>query len=83
MERGSPVRGRLVTDVDRLTTAAGAVLGPDWQRPLARLLAVDRHQVRRWGNGTRPVPPAVLAVLDYLLRVRSDLRARHERDGHA
>jgi DNA-binding transcriptional regulator YdaS (Cro superfamily) len=69
-----------MTAADRLRSAATEIYGYDWARRLAHLLAVDPHQVRRWGNGTRPVPPAVLAVLDYLLTVRADLR--DARTGH-
>lgn len=59
-----------MTPRDLLEQAATLVLGGKWQRPLARLLAVDDRLVRRWAAGDRPVPVWVLE------RLRSELEIR-------
>lgn len=55
-----------------LATAASALLGERWQRPLARLLDVDDRLVRRWAAGERPIPDWVVE------RVRLELRAQRD-----
>lgn len=46
-----------------LWLAAPALLGDQWQTPLARLLDVDDRLVRRWAAGSREVPLWVLQRL--------------------
>lgn len=58
--------------VGLLHTAAAALLGEWWQRPLAREAQVDRRLLRRWAKGERPVPVWILQ------RLRRGLEARRQ-----
>jgi hypothetical protein len=73
-------------DTDTLARAGNLLLGPEWQRPMARLLgprhpggireSLDPRLVQRWASGERPVPSWVPGVLAGLLTARSgQLRA--------
>lgn len=70
-------------DREILDEAARLLLGPDWKRPLARLLGahhprgarekLDLRLPFRWANGERPVPDWVGPVLSRLLAERADV----------
>lgn len=62
---------------DELREAAELLLGPEWQRPLARALGplhpdgrretLDPRLIQRWASGDRPIPPWVAPTLGQLL----------------
>jgi hypothetical protein len=68
-------------DPETLAHAGQLLLGPEWQRPMARLLgprhpggireSLDPRLVQRWASGERPVPSWVPGVLAGLLTARS------------
>ncbi len=68
-------------DTETLARAGQLLLGPEWQRPMARLLgprhpggireSLDPRLIQRWASGERPVPSWVPGVLADLLTARS------------
>ncbi|MFC4172382.1 hypothetical protein ACFOYU_09955 [Microvirga sp. GCM10011540] len=73
-------------DPETLARAGQLLLGPEWQRPMARLLgprhpggireSLDPRLIQRWASGERPVAAWVPGVLADLLAARSgQLRA--------
>jgi hypothetical protein len=76
---GCPHMTRL--DVDVFAQAGELLVGRDWQRALARMLApyhpsgtktnsLDDSLVRKWKRGDRPIPEWVQPVLAKLLKKR-------------
>ncbi len=70
-------------DPETLAYAGKLLLGPEWQRPMARLLgphhpagardSLDPRLVQRWASGERPIPAWVAHVLAHLLDDRADV----------
>lgn len=68
---------------ETLAQAGQLLLGPEWQRPLARFLgprhpagareSLDPRLVQRWASGERPVPSWVPGVLAELLGQRAGM----------
>lgn len=52
----------------RLSSAGSAIHGDDWQRPMARTLAISDRHLRRWVSGEQAVPPWVDASLERILQ---------------
>lgn len=71
---------------DTLEEAARLLLGPEWKRPLARLLgphhpagareSLDPRLPFRWASGERPVPGWVPPVLAQALAERAEILSR-------
>ena len=53
-----------------LREAGEALFGPRWQSEMARALICSARTVRRWDEGSYPVPPAAWADIRALLRDR-------------
>lgn len=58
-----------------LASIAQDIFGPDWRNPLARLVNVNYRLVRRWQDGTIPIPDDVATIL-------LALRERHQTRKH-
>ena len=50
--------------------AGEALFGPRWQSEMARALDISDRTVRRWDEGSYPVPPGAWADIRALLRDR-------------
>lgn len=48
----------MIRTPDGLADVGRALHGDEWQAPLARDLGVSRESIRRWLNGSQPLPPA-------------------------
>lgn len=53
-----------------LREAGEALYGPRWQSEMARALDISNRTVRRWDEGSYPVPPGAWADLRALLKSR-------------
>lgn len=58
-----------------LWLSAAALLGPEWQQPLARVLRVDPRTVRRIAAGQYPVRPTWLRRIAAMLVATREQRA--------
>lgn len=65
---------------DDLSRVCTAIIGRDWQRPLARILgafhplgardSLDDRLVRRWASGAKPIPAWVEPALIFIAEQR-------------
>ena len=72
---------------DLLVSTSAILFGPEWQRPLARILGhyhpegqrddgIDDRLVRRWTSGEREIPDWVMAALAHIVDAReTELRS--------
>ena len=56
---------------DGLAAIGRLLHGEDWQSPLARDLGVNRESIRRWLNGSQPLPPEHGIWDDVIIIVRA------------
>jgi len=66
---------------DLLVRAGSVLFGPEWQRPIARMLGplhpevgrgtIDDRLVRRWASGERPIPDWVIPALQRVIASRA------------
>ncbi|TXH17282.1 MAG: hypothetical protein E6R03_04200 [Hyphomicrobiaceae bacterium] len=54
--------------------ASSVLLGRGWQVRLSRALGKNYDTVRNWSSGRVPVPPEVVAVIEFLETVPHPLR---------
>ena len=54
--------------------ASSVLLGRGWQTRLSRALGVSYASVRNWSSGRVPVPPEVVALIEFLELVPHPLR---------
>lgn len=54
--------------------ASSVLLGRGWQARLSRALGKNYATVRNWSSGRVPVPPEVIALIEFLETVPHPLR---------
>jgi hypothetical protein len=66
---------------DLIVCAGSMLFGPEWQRPIARMLGplhpegprdtIDDRLLRRWASGERPIPDWVIPALQRAIALRA------------